>query len=178
MTPQVKDGEGLKTWIRDVPDFPIAGVLFRDITPLLENPQAFRQAIDQLVEPYRNQQIDLIAAIEARGYLLAAPIAYSLGIGMVPVRKPGKLPFTTVRQEYTLEYGTNTLEMHADAVKTGQRVLIIDDVIATGGSAKATANLIERVGGTVAGFSFLIELDFLNGRQVLTDYNIHSVLHY
>jgi adenine phosphoribosyltransferase len=168
----------LKSIIRDVPDFPIPGILFRDITPLLGDGKGFGIAIDALTEPFRDQPIDLIAAVEARGYLLASPMSYNLGRGLVPVRKPGKLPANVVKQEYALEYGTNTLEMHHDAIKPGQRVLIVDDVIATGGSAKATADLVEKLGGVVAGFAFLIELEFLKGREVLGSYPVHSVLKY
>lgn len=168
----------LKSFIRDVPDFPIPGILFRDITPLLGHGQAFRQAVDALMVPYGKQEIDAIAAVEARGYVLAAPLAYKLGIPLVPVRKPGKLPYATVSQEYTLEYGKNRLEVHEDAVKKGARVLIVDDLIATGGSARASAQLIERIGGKVLGFSFLVELTFLNGREALGGYNVHAVLKY
>jgi adenine phosphoribosyltransferase len=168
----------LKQYIRDVPDFPMKGILFRDITPLLKHPKAFRQAVEQLFEPFKGQQIDLICAVEARGYILAAPLCYNHGIGLVPVRKPGKLPAEVTRQEYSLEYGTNTLEIHTDAVLKGQRVLIVDDVVATGGSARATAQLIEGLGGVVAGYAFLIELDFLKGREALGNYPVHSVLHY
>jgi adenine phosphoribosyltransferase len=168
----------LKEYIRDIPDFPIPGILFRDITPLLRDGPAFRQAVDDLMAPFAHEKIDAIAAVEARGYVLAAPLAYKLGVGLIPVRKPGKLPYSTISQEYTLEYGKNTLEVHHDACQPGQRVLIVDDLIATGGSARATAQLIERLGASVLGFAFLVELGFLNGRQVLDKYRVHSVLNY
>lgn len=168
----------LKTFVRDIPDFPIPGILFKDIMPLIGDGSALRQSVDDLLAPFREARIDAIAAVEARGYLLAAPMACALGVGLIPVRKPGKLPYKTISQDYSLEYGKNTLEMHDDACKPGARVLIVDDLIATGGSARAAGHLIERVGGTVAGFAFLIELGFLNGRQALDGYTVHSVLHY
>lgn len=168
----------LKSYIRDVPDFPIPGILFRDITPLVGHGPALRQAIDDLLAPFHDEEIDAIAGVEARGYILATPLAYKLGVGLIPVRKPGKLPHTTVAEDYTLEYGKNTLEIHDDAVKNGARVLIVDDLIATGGSARATARLIERIGGQVVGFAFLLELMFLNGRRELEGYRVHSVLQY
>lgn len=168
----------IKTCIRDVPDFPIPGILFRDITPLLRDPRGFHASIDRLMEPFAGRGIDLVVAVEARGYIFAAPISYKLGCGLVPVRKPGKLPSDTLKQEYSLEYGTNVLEIHRDAIQPGQRVLIVDDVIATGGSARATAELVQRLGGVVEGFSFLIELEFLKGREALPGYQVHSVIQY
>lgn len=168
----------LKSYIRDVPDFPIPGILFRDITTLLRNGPAFRQAIDELILPYQNEKIDAVAAVEARGYVLAAPLAYRMNVGLIPVRKPGKLPSKTIKQDYTLEYGSNTLEVHDDACAPGSRVLVIDDLIATGGSARATAQLIERLGATVIGFAFLVELEVLKGRDALKDYRVEAVLKY
>ena len=168
----------LKSIIRDVPDFPIPGILFRDITPLLADRRGFRTAIDRLCEPYRNRAIDAIVAVEARGYILASAMSYVLGTGFVPVRKPGKLPATVIKQEYSLEYGSNVLEIHADALRKGERVLVVDDVIATGGSARATATLVEQLGAVVDSFAFLVELEFLNGRGLLPGYDIHAVLKY
>ena len=175
---RVSDPVDLRSFIRDVPDFPIPGILFRDITPLLGNGPAFVQALNAMIEPFRDLHIDAIAAVEARGYVLAAPLAYQLGIGLIPVRKPGKLPYDTIKRDYSLEYGKNVLEVHRDACRPGDRVLIVDDLIATGGSARATASLIEQLGGQVVGFSFLVELDFLNGREALEGYEVHAVLNY
>jgi adenine phosphoribosyltransferase len=168
--------ELLKSRIRDVPDFPQAGVLFRDITPLLADPVAFRAAVDAMAAPYR--EIDHVVAIESRGFILGAPVAYGLGAGLVLVRKAGKLPAETLREDYGLEYGTNTVEIHSDAIKPGERVLIVDDVLATGGTVRAAANLVERLGATVVGISLLIELAFLNGREKLEKYAVSSVLTY
>jgi adenine phosphoribosyltransferase len=162
--------------IRDVPDFPQPGVLFRDITPLLADPRAFKIAIDGMAAPFSG--IDHIVAIESRGFILGAPVAYSLGAGLVLVRKAGKLPSETLREEYALEYGTNTVEIHSDAIRSGERVLIVDDVLATGGTVRAAANLVERLGANVVGISLLIELMFLAGREKLTEYEIHSLLQY
>lgn len=170
------DLELLKTRIRDVPDFPQSGVLFRDITPLLADPAAFRTAIDAMAAPF--QGIDHVVAIESRGFILGAPVAYGLGAGLVLVRKAGKLPAPTIREDYGLEYGTNTVEIHSDAIKHGERVLIVDDVLATGGTVRAAANLVERLGATVVGISLLIELSFLNGREKLGGYKVSSLLTY
>ena len=175
---QATDRLDLRSYIRDIPDFPIPGILFKDIMPLIGNGPAFRQSIDEMLAPFRGERIDAIAAVEARGYILAAPMACALGVGLIPVRKPGKLPYTTISEDYSLEYGKNTLEVHHDACKPGARVLVVDDLIATGGSARATAQLIDRLGGTVVGFSFLVELAFLPGRQALDGYKVHSVLQY
>jgi adenine phosphoribosyltransferase len=153
--------------IRAIPDFPIPGILFRDITPLLKDAQGFKAAVDLFVDKYKGQEIDYVVAIEARGYMLGAPLAYSIGAGFVPVRKPGKLPGTKFTEEYALEYGTNSLEIHDDAIGHGQRVLVIDDLLATGGTAAATARLLERLGAEITGFAFLIELSFLDGRSTL-----------
>ncbi|MCD6519291.1 MAG: adenine phosphoribosyltransferase [Anaerolineae bacterium] len=166
----------LASFIRDIPDFPVEGILFKDITPLLQNPQAFREAIDQLAARYKDRAIDQVVAIESRGFIFGAPLAYKLGAGFIPVRKPGKLPAETISVEYTLEYGTNTLEMHKDALKPGDRVLLVDDLLATGGSARAAAKLIEQLGGKVEGIAFLIELEFLHGRSKLEGYDVFSLI--
>jgi adenine phosphoribosyltransferase len=166
----------LASKIRDVPDFPKEGILFKDITTLIKDPQAFKQAVDMLVEHYTGQKIDLVVAVEARGYIFGAPVAYQLGAGFVPVRKVGKLPAATVREEYELEYGTDAVEMHRDAIEPGQKVLIIDDLIATGGSAAATARLVETLGGEVVGIAFLIELEFLHGLDKLEGYEVFTLI--
>lgn len=166
----------LATWIRDIPDFPIEGILFKDITPLLRDATAFREAVSRLAARYQDQPVDLVAAIESRGFIFGAPLALQLGAGFVPIRKPGKLPADTVSVAYSLEYGVNTLEMHTDAVQPGQRVLIVDDLLATGGSARAAAELVERCGGVVAGFAFVIELEFLHGIDRLEGYPVYSLL--
>lgn len=166
----------LAEFIRDVPDFPIEGILFKDITPLLQAPEAFRHAVDLLALKYAGEQIDQIVAIESRGFIFGAPLAYNLGSGFVPIRKLGKLPAETITVEYSLEYGTNTLEMHADAIRPGQRVLLVDDLLATGGSARAAIDLVERSGGTVVGVAFLVELEFLKGIKKLAGYDVYSIL--
>ena len=168
----------LSSLIRDVPDFPIEGILFKDITTLLRNADAFREVIDWLDECYADSAVDQVVAIEARGYIFGAPLAYKLGSGFVPIRKPGKLPAETISESYELEYGTNSLEMHEDAIEPGQRVLLVDDLLATGGSARAAINLIERVGGAVVGVAFLIELDFLHGRDELEGHEVLSLIHF
>jgi adenine phosphoribosyltransferase len=168
----------LKSLIREVPDFPKPGILFYDITTLMKDAAGLRKTIDGLCDPFRNRGIDVVVGIEARGYFFAPALALALGTGFVPVRKPKKLPSKIEFCEYQLEYGTDRLEMHADAITPGQRVLVVDDVLATGGTAAATATLVEKVGGTVSGFGFVIELDFLNGRKKLNGYDIHSLLHY
>ena len=168
----------LKQLIREVPDFPKPGINFYDITTLLKDGAGLRSVIDSLNERYKGAAIDAVVGIEARGYFFAPTVAYSLSVGFVPVRKPGKLPAKTVEVEYALEYGTDKLTMHADAIEPGQRVLIVDDVLATGGTAQAVAQLVERQGGKVAGLGFVIELDFLEGRKKLTGYDIFSLLHY
>ncbi|RLD13515.1 MAG: adenine phosphoribosyltransferase [Caldiserica bacterium] len=166
----------LEKFIRNIPDFPQKGILFRDITPLLRDFEAFKYAIDSIYEKHKDEGIDVVVGIEARGFILASTIAYRLGAGFVPVRKPGKLPWKTVRKEYELEYGMAILEIHEDAIKKGERVLIVDDVLATGGTAKATVDLVEKLGGNVVGISFLIELEGLNGREKLKDYNVFSLM--
>jgi adenine phosphoribosyltransferase len=164
--------------IRDVPDFPVKGILFKDITTMIREPGAFRESVDILTDRYADSKIDLVAAIESRGFIFGAPLAYRLNAGLIPVRKPGKLPTEKLSESYTLEYGVNTLEVHQDAVEPGKRVLVVDDLLATGGSAKATANLIERLGGEVVSLAFVIELDFLHGRDKLTDYDVFSIIHF
>jgi len=168
----------LRRIIRDVPDFPQKGIVFKDITPLLANAEAFRKAVDLMAEPLRGRDFDLLVGIESRGFIFAAALAYALGKGKVPVRKPGKLPAKTVEISYQLEYGSDRLEMHEDAIRHGQRVVIVDDVLATGGTARGVANLVEKVGGEVSGLSFFIELDFLKGREKLGGYDVRSVLSY
>lgn len=177
MTTRLSEDE-LKRIVRDIPDFPQKGILFKDITPILAHPQAFQTCIDMLYDKYKDSNLSGIAAVEARGYLIAAPLAYKLGVSLIPVRKPGKLPYETISQKYELEYGSNTLEVHKDAVSAGHRVLVVDDLIATGGSARATAQLIERLGGHVVSFAFMIELTFLNGRDTLNGYDIYSIMKY
>ncbi len=168
----------LKAAIREIPDWPKKGILFYDVTTLLKQGDRFEQTINALIEPYKDKKIDLVLGIEARGFIFAPPVAYALKAGFVPVRKPGKLPAATLKASYELEYGTDTLEIHKDAIKPGQRVLIVDDLIATGGTAKATAGLAETMGADLVGLAFAVELTFLNGRDKLTDYNVHSILKY
>jgi adenine phosphoribosyltransferase len=170
--------DDLKIKIRSVPDFPKAGILFYDITTLLQDAVGFRAAIDSLVLPFQNQSIDLVVGIESRGFIFGAVVADRIGSGFAPVRKSGKLPSKTVRETYSLEYGTDSLEIHDDAVRLGQKVLIVDDLLATGGTARATVDLVKRLGGHVHALAFLIELQALNGRQRLADVTVHSVLKY
>lgn len=167
-----------KRLIRDIPDFPKVGIVFKDITPVLQDAVAFREVLDRMIAFAREQQIDAVVGIESRGFIFGAPIAYALSIGYIPVRKLGKLPGETVREEYALEYGTNTVEVHKDAVQPGQRVLIADDLLATGGTSAAAVRLIEKLGGEVAGLVFLVELAFLNGREALEGYAIRSLIEY
>lgn len=168
----------LKELIREVPDFPKPGINFYDITTLLKDKDGFRKTIDGLQAHYRGKPVDIVVGIEARGYFFAPAMAHALGAGFVPVRKPKKLPHTVRSVEYALEYGTDTLEIHADAVESGQSVLIIDDVLATGGTASAVARLVQGMGGRVAGLGFVIELEFLNGRQKLAGFDVFSLLQY
>ena len=170
--------ETLKTKIRHVADFPKPGILFYDITTLLQDAEGFRMVVDVLTHPFKDKQIDVVVGIESRGFILGGAVADRLGAGFVPVRKPGKLPSKAVRESYALEYGTDSLEMHADAVRGGQRVLIVDDVIATGGTAKATASLVRQLGGSVHALAFLIELEALKGRNMLMGENVYAVLRY
>jgi adenine phosphoribosyltransferase len=170
--------EWAKALIRDIPDYPQAGVTFRDITPLLGDAAGFQRAIDGLVERFAGVEVDRVIGIEARGFILAAPLALRLGAGFAPVRKAGKLPWAVAREEYSLEYGTDKLEIHRDAIHPGERVLVIDDVLATGGTAAATARLVEALGGVVAGLGFLIELVALGGRSQLGERLVESVVTY
>jgi len=170
--------DDLKTKIRHVPDFPKAGILFYDITTLLQDPLGLRAAIDSLALPFKDQGIELVVGIESRGFIFGAAVADRIGAGFSPVRKPGKLPSACVRTTYDLEYGTDSLEMHEDAVSNGQRVLIVDDLLATGGTARATTDLVKGLGGQVHALAFLIELVALNGRAKLAGETIHSVLKY
>jgi adenine phosphoribosyltransferase len=164
--------------IRAIPDFPIPGILFRDITPLLADPQGFKATVDLFVERYRDAKVEAVVGIEARGYMLGAPVAYALGAGFVPVRKPGKLPGEKFSEQYALEYGTNTLEIHADAVGHGHRVLVIDDLLATGGTIAATLRLLKKLGANVVGTAVLIELVALNGRAALEGTELTSFIKY
>ncbi|MGI8477148.1 MAG: adenine phosphoribosyltransferase [Thermomicrobiales bacterium] len=170
------DIDALKRAIRDVPDFPQPGILFRDITPLLADGPAFASVVEAMAEPFRG--ISHVVAIESRGFIIGAPVAFTLGAGLVPVRKVGRLPGTTLREDYGLEYGTNTVEIQTGAIKPGERVLIVDDVLATGGTVRAAANLVERLGATVAGITLLIELSFLDGRALLPGHDVRSLIVY
>jgi adenine phosphoribosyltransferase len=172
------DLEQLKALVRDVPDFPQPGIVFKDITPLLADEIAFSSVIDLIVVHFGRGNVDKVVGIEARGFILASPVAYHFGAGFVPVRKKDKLPWETESEEYELEYGTATLEIHRDGVDAGERVLIVDDVLATGGTARATARLVERIGGKVVGIAFLIELGFLKGRQKLDGYDLFTLISY
>jgi adenine phosphoribosyltransferase len=167
----------LESYIRDIPDFPKEGVMFKDITPLLASPEGFRECIDQLAAPYEDAGVTKVLGAEARGFILGGALAYRLGAGFIPARKPGKLPWTTTSAEYALEYGTDQLEMHTDAVGPGDRVLIVDDVLATGGTAAAKADLVTRSGAEVIGYAFLMELDFLGGRSKLGQHKVVSLTH-
>ena len=168
----------LENWIRDVPDFPKEGIVFRDITPLLKDAAAFRYVIDLLTERYHDKGVEVVVAAEARGFILGAPLAYKLGAAFVPVRKPVKLPAEVVSAQYALEYGVDALDMHKDAIEPGQKVLIIDDLLATGGTVAATIELVEKLGGEIIGTAFLIELTSLNGRSKLKDYQVMSLIQY
>src|SRR5436189_2938347 len=170
--------EAIKALVRDVPDFPEAGIVFKDITPVLADENAFSTVIDLIVVHFGRGNVDKVVGIEARGFILASPVAYHFGAGFVPVRKAGKLPWQTESAEYELEYGTETLQIHKDALAPGERVLIVDDVLATGGTAKATASLVERLGGKVVGIACLIELSFLNGRENLGAYDFFALVTY
>ncbi len=168
----------LREKIRDVPDFPKPGILFRDITPLLQDPESLRLACEMLAEPFRDRGVNLVVGVESRGFIFGPPVALALGAGFAITRKRGKLPWETVRESFALEYGTEEVEMHRDAVQAGQTVLLIDDVIATGGTAAATASLVRNMGGKVIGSSFLIELSNLEGRKLLPGIEVQAVLRY
>jgi adenine phosphoribosyltransferase len=170
--------DALKAKVRDVPDWPQEGVVFRDIMPLLADPQTLRQTIDLIGDWAEERKPDIVVGGEARGFFIGSAVAYRLQCGFVPARRPGKLPLTTIGEEYALEYGTNALELQADAFKGGSRVLIHDDVLATGGTSKAMARLVEQLGGDVIGIAFIIELDFLSGRDQIADYDVFSLIHY
>jgi adenine phosphoribosyltransferase len=170
--------ESLQTLIREVPDFPKPGILFYDITTLLRDADGFREAIELMTEPFKDEQIDIVVGMESRGFIFSAPMALHLGAGFVPVRKLGKLPAETISVEYELEYGTNTLEVHRDAIKRGERVLIVDDLLATGGTVLGTIDLVKQLKGEIVGLSFLVELKFLKGRDRLDDHRISSVIEY
>ncbi|MBI2763707.1 MAG: adenine phosphoribosyltransferase [Chloroflexi bacterium] len=170
--------EALREKVREIPDFPKPGILFYDITTLLKDATAYREAIAQMLEPYRREKIDLVVGMESRGFIFSAPMAYELGAGLVPVRKLGKLPAETLSVEYALEYGSNTLEIHRDAIQPGQNVLVVDDLLATGGTVHGTIELIERLKGNIVGLAFLVELDFLHGRDRLEGRRVTSVIRY
>jgi adenine phosphoribosyltransferase len=171
-------GMDLKQHIRNVPDFPKVGILFYDITTLLRDPQGFKITVNMLSTPYLEQGIDAVVGIESRGFILGAAVAERIGAGFIPIRKPGKLPAKAIKETYDLEYGKDALEIHEDAVASGQRILIVDDVLATGGTAAASVQLVRKLGGELHGLAFLIELLFLNGRQKIAAENVHSVLQY
>ena len=168
--------EGLKSLIRDIPGFPKEGIIFKDITPLLRDKDKFREAVDLISDKFKSKKIDFILSVESRGFIFGAAVAYKLGIGLVPIRKKGKLPYETHSVTYDLEYGKDTLEIHSDAFKKGSKVLIVDDLLATGGTSKAVADLVENMGGKVVGFAFLIELVALKGRDKLLGYPIVSLI--
>jgi adenine phosphoribosyltransferase len=170
--------QDLRAKIREIPDFPKPGILFYDITTMLKDAAAYKEAIDLMIEPYRDKKIDLVVGMESRGFIFSGPIAYQLGAGLIPVRKLGKLPAPTVSVEYALEYGSNTLEIHRDAIKPGQRVLIVDDLLATGGTVRGTIELVERLQGEIIGLAFLVELLFLKGKDRLQGYETTSVIQY
>jgi len=168
--------ESLKSCIRDIPGFPKEGIIFKDITPLLKDKEKFRQAVDQIADKFKDKKIDVVLSVEARGFIFGAAVAYKLGVGMVPVRKKGKLPFKTHSVTYDLEYGKDTLEIHQDAFNKSARILIVDDLLATGGTTRAVADLVEKMGGKIAGIAFLIELTALKGREKLKGYIVESLI--
>jgi adenine phosphoribosyltransferase len=178
MSPTLDAATTVRRLVRDIPDWPTPGVMFKDITPLLNDAEGFVMVIDSLVDAASvpGRRIDRVIGVEARGFVFAAPVAYRLGAGFVPVRKPGKLPHQIEAEEYVLEYGVDLLEIHRDAVRPGEQVLIVDDVLATGGTASATARLVEKLGGIVAGFTFVMELAFLHGRDALPGHDVHSLV--
>ncbi len=168
----------LKNYVRNIHDFPKKGIVFRDITTLLKNPAAYHSAVKRIVEKFKDNKIDKVVGIESRGFILGAALAYNLGVGFVPIRKPKKLPAETIREEYQLEYGTDAMEIHKDAIVPAENILLHDDLLATGGTINAACNLIEKLGGKIAGISFLIELSFLNGRNLIDKYDVHSLIVY
>jgi len=170
--------EQLTQKIRDIPDFPRKGIVFKDITPLLNDPRAFKMAIDTMAHQYIGQHLDLVVGIEARGFIIGAALAYILNTGLIPLRKPGKLPFLTHRMSYNLEYGSAELEVHRDAIKPGQRVIIVDDLLATGGTMRASVDLVKTLGAEIVGISFLVELGFLEGRSQLQGCDVTSLITY
>lgn len=172
------DHAGLKALVREIADYPEPGVNFRDITPLLGDATAFKQAVDGLVEQFDGEDVDAVVGVESRGFIFGAAVAYRIGAGFVPVRKPGRLPWAVVREEYQLEYGTDKLEIHRDAIRPGERIMIVDDVLATGGTARATTTLVETLGGEIVGLGFLLELEALAGRSKLDGRTVRSLLRY
>ena len=168
----------LKELVRDIPDFPKKGIVFKDITPLLQNPSSLKEIVNKITDHYANQKIDIIVGAEARGFLIGPAVAINLNAGFVPVRKPGKLPYETASETYELEYGTDTLEIHRDAIKAGDNVLMLDDLLATGGTMAASCKLVESLNGKIAGCAFIIELGFLNGKDLLSKYDIFSLIKY
>jgi adenine phosphoribosyltransferase len=168
----------LKSKIREIPDWPIKGVNFKDISTVIEDPEALKFVIDKLLEPYQGQKIDKVVGIDARGFLLCSAMAYQLNAGCVMIRKKGKLPWKTIKKDYALEYGTNTIEMHEDSIKPGEKVIIVDDLLATGGTMAATVDLVKQLGGDIIGISFIIELSFLKGREKLGDYPVYALVKY
>ena len=174
----VRAADDLRAKIREVPDFPKPGILFYDITTLLKTGDDFREVIDRMAEQVAGKQVDIVVGMESRGFIFSAPLAYKLGAGLVPVRKLGKLPAETIEVEYALEYGSATLEIHRDAIQPGQRVLIVDDLLATGGTVRGTVELVRRLGGEIVGLSFMVELSFLKGREQLGEFEIHALLTY
>lgn len=178
VAPMLADTDPLRSFVRDIRDYPTEGVVFRDITPLLGDAKAFANAIDGLVESFDHLAIDRVVGVESRGFIFASAVAYRIGAGLVPVRKAGKLPWAVVREEYDLEYGSDKLEIHRDAIHPGERVLVIDDVLATGGTAAATARLVETLGGVIGGLGFVIELDELGGRAQVGERTVKSLLRY
>lgn len=169
---------GITRLIRDVPDFPKKGIVFRDLSTLFKNPAAFKQVIDRIYERYKHKRVDSVLGIEARGFIVGAPLAYKLEVGFIPARKKGKLPWKTARATYQLEYGEEALEIHEDGITSGQRVLIVDDLLATGGTALAAAQLVERLGGEVAGIAFIVELAYLEGRKKISKYDVLALASY
>ncbi len=170
--------DDLRGLVRDVPDFPKKGIIFKDITPLFQNPRGLRESVELITDHYKSKKIDVVVGAEARGFILAPLIAFNLDAGFVPIRKPGKLPYEKVSMSYALEYGTDTLEIHKDSIKKGQQVLMVDDLLATGGTMAACCKLVESLGGNVVGCAFLIELTFLNGKKALDKYDVFSLLKY